>query len=300
MPQNLIHFHTFGDGSLGIKMAANRLARQAKEFGLFTSIHVWDLEKLVNVRPDFEIHKTYIQNNHQGLGNWIWKPHILDLALAECEENDIVVFLDAGCQLNINKESLSRLSEYLQILDQYGTLFMQLKPGDFGILDLTERAWTKWDARKKLDPNDEFSDTYQIQSGIILVKNSHKTRALAKEWAALCEYEDYRYLRSPVDSSQEEAAYLGHRWEQSILSLLAKRNHFNCIPDETYFAPDWTTGLRYPIWATRNRSGGDCIRRNFFDKFLILLAKFEREILQTFRWYRIFLTRRIINSMAGK
>ena len=281
-------------------MAAKRLVREAKGAGIFSEVKIWDLRALVVSKPEFQIHLDFIKENPRGLGNWIWKPHILQLALAHSKEDEYLIMLDAGCQLNLNETSLLRLDYYFQLVNQSGGLVMELKAGDFGISDLTERAWTKKAVLEDLDPAGEFADTNQIQSGIILIKNTEEIRELVNQWVALCEIDNYRYLRSPTDDSLEDPFFLGHRWEQSILSLLIKRWNIGFIPDETFFAPNWEDGENFPIWAPRNRSGGDSIRRNMRDIFLIAMAKLERENLQRFRLYRKFLMRRTINSATGK
>jgi hypothetical protein len=88
-------------------------------------------------------------------------------------------------------------------------------------------------------------------------------------------------LRTPEVFEEQLRSYQSHRWEQSILSLLVKQRGFTLIQDETFFAPDWELGNDFPIWAMRNRSGGDAFRRNFVDLFKIGLAKFSRQFYDT-------------------
>ena len=127
MANKIIHFHVFGDGNFGIRMAAKRLVREARKAGIFSEVKAWDLRTLVASKPEFEVHFDFIKENPRGLGNWIWKPHILQLALAGSEEHEYVIMLDAGCQLNLNETSLLRLDYYFQLVDQSGGLVMELK-----------------------------------------------------------------------------------------------------------------------------------------------------------------------------
>jgi len=64
--------------------------------------------------------------------------------------------------------------------------------------------------------------------------------------------------------------------------LVKADGNFSVIPDETYWGPNWHTGLGAPIWAMRNRSGGDAYRRNVVDLFWILIAKADRLIRDKF------------------
>jgi hypothetical protein len=270
-----IKFVTFGDGSFGFRSAAKRLASQAYDSNLFSlGVEVYDLDRLYSNCEEFErSHKQYIQLNQKGLGNYIWKPQMLIQALESVKSDEIVCVIDAGCQLNLNEYSLNRFYNYIEMVDQSGSLFMQIRPGSFGNESFLDREWSKKSLMEFLDPQDVFGQSSQIQSGIIFLKHSEDSVHFAREWMQLSEYEDYSLLRSPLDVEGENPWFRGHRWEQSILSLLVKKRRLNFISDETYWYPEWNRGLNYPVWAMRNRSGGDAYRRNIPDLIKIMAAK---------------------------
>jgi hypothetical protein len=118
-----------------------------------------------------------------------------------------------------------------------------------------------------------------------------KNRKLAQDWIAFCVQEDYRLLKSAINGSPQAPSFVEHRWEQSVLSLLVKARNYPIIPDETFFAPNWSQGFSFPIWAMRNRSGGDAVRRNLLDLLLIGFGRLEMIILKEIQIYRKFLNR---------
>ena len=286
-----VTFHTFGDGAISFRLASNRLARQAIKSGEFKTVISWNLSKLVSASPSFQSHLEWILENPRGLGLWIWKPYVLLESLNRSAEGDVVVVLDSGCHLNLNDYSKLRLREYFKMTIQAGGVFMQLVDGEFEIEDLTDEAWTKLETLDFLDESGILRKTNQIQSGIIFLKNDDAGRAFAQEWLERCTQNNYQLLRNPKFGCNQESKFREHRWEQSILSLIVKAKTFILLSDETYFAPNWSNGTTFPIWATRNRSGGNPVRRNIFDLLLIGGARIELYILRKLPLYRKLLIR---------
>jgi hypothetical protein len=67
-------------------------------------------------------HKNFILKNNRGYGYWLWKSFIILKTLESIDEEDIIVYADSGCSLNIN--GLNRLNEYFDIVknSKYGIL----------------------------------------------------------------------------------------------------------------------------------------------------------------------------------
>jgi hypothetical protein len=276
---------TFSDGSLGLRAAGKRLVRQADATGWFQypSEH-WTLKTLRAKMPEFMAeHESFMKNSTRGLGLWLWQPAILSYLVERLEEDEAILLLDAGCQLNRTRESDRRFKEYLNFCAANDMLLMQLADKSFGFNDLTDVAWTKRSVLDVLDPLSTFRHTNQIQSGIIFAIKSAKSEEVSKKWLDYCIKSQYSYLIDPSQGDPQSEAFNQHRFAQSILSLTAKSEGIVPLADETYFYPNWNDGLSFPIWAMRNRSGGDAYRRNFNDLLAILMAKFERKLISAFR-----------------
>lgn len=276
-----MHLLTFADGSISMKAAGRRLSRQAETSGLFKSVQCWNMEIIKQRDITFyELILPYIKSNPQGLGNWVWKPKVLLLRMLEIPLGEVLVMLDAGCQLNLDSLAEDRWGEYLKLVELHQGLFMQLQNGQFGIDDLSDNAWTKIEVLDLLDQEKKLRHSGQIQSGIILIKNTKENQDFVADWLASCIHNSFSLLNAETTDSRAE--YISHRWEQSILSLMVKQKAYAYIPDETYFAPNWYSGISYPIWAMRNRTGGDAYRRSTLDLFFIALSRLERRIRSYF------------------
>ena len=276
---------TFSDGSLGLRAAGKRLVKQADatDWFQYPSEH-WTLNTLRTKMPEFMAeHKNFINNHRKGLGLWLWQPAILSYLIERLEQDEAVLLLDAGCQLNRTSESDRRFKEYLDLCAKNEMLLMQLADNSFGFKNLTDAAWTKRSVLDALDPLSTFRNTNQIQSGIIFATKTAKSVEVSNKWLDNCVKSQYSYLIDPHKMEPQSEAFIQHRFAQSIVSLTAKSEGIVPLTDETYFYPNWDSGLSFPIWAMRNRSGGDAYRRHFKDLFFILMAKIERKIISAFR-----------------
>ena len=79
-------------------MSTNRIIEQAKSFNIFhqiKSLNEFDIEDY------YKKHIKFIASNPTGFGLWIWKPKVI-YTLLQIDEDDIMVYCDAGFHLNIN------------------------------------------------------------------------------------------------------------------------------------------------------------------------------------------------------
>ena len=279
---------TFSDGSFALRAAGKRLVREADATGWFSepSEH-WTAKTLSEKVPEFfSQHQNFISNHPKGFGLWIWKPALLKYLIGNLDDDEMVLLLDAGCQLNSNQNSLARFEQYAGVCKSSDMLVMQLADGSFGFEKLTDAAWTKLSVLNYLDPDSRFRNSNQIQSGIILARKTERTQRIAKKWLDTCVSSNYSFLVDPQEGDPQLNGFIQHRWEQSILSLIVKSEGIDPLVDETYFYPNWKRGLDFPIWAMRNRSGGNAFRRNFFDVLKLGAARLERLIVFTYRRVR--------------
>lgn len=265
---------TFSDGSYALRAAGRRLVTQADSTGWFDhpSEH-WTLETLRTKMPDFySKHHKFIRDHPIGFGFWIWKPAILSYMIDRLEHDEVVLLLDAGCQLNSNSDSKLRFQQYIEICKTRDLLVMQLSNG------LTDAAWTKLQTLNSLDPLEVFRNTNQIHATVIFAIKSDKSQQVVKKWLDYCIDSNYSLLVDPSDSDSQTSEFKEHRRDQSILSLILKSEEIIPVEDETWFSPNWIDGLSFPIWAMRNRTGGDAFRRNYLDTFKIFAEKVEFKV----------------------
>jgi len=92
-------FITYGGGNLKYYNAVNRLVKEMKNFYTFDKILTYtDLELQ---KTDYYIqHKDFIKSNRRGNGYWIWKPYYVYNELQKLNDDDILLYLDCGFEIN--------------------------------------------------------------------------------------------------------------------------------------------------------------------------------------------------------
>lgn len=121
MKNNKIHLITYGDNKYD--KAKERLCKQAKELNLFDTITSFGKEDLTS---NFKNKYKDILNLPRGGGYWIWKLNLLEIMFDRIDDDDFLVYLDAGC--HINKFGKKRLIEYFEKFENndYGILSFQM------------------------------------------------------------------------------------------------------------------------------------------------------------------------------
>ena len=56
-----------------------------------------------------------------------------------------------------------------------------------------------------------------------------------------------------MDELNQDSAFIDHRHDQSVFSIIRKKFGSMVMPDETYFLDFVREGQLYPLWATRLR-----------------------------------------------
>jgi len=230
------HFLTFGNNRYN--SALNRIRIQAESMNIFDYIHIYTEDKLKSITEFWNKHSQFILTHSRGYGYWIWKSYLTKYILNQMNENDILIYADAGCELNSN--GLPRLREYIDIVNksQYGILSFQLE-------DIhTENRWTKMDIFNHLNCH-YLNNTRQLVGGIYVIrKNNHTVKLINTCYETCCNYnliDDANSLSKNYDNFTE------NRHDQSVFSLLRKIHGTEILDDETYPA----NNPKHPIWASR-------------------------------------------------
>lgn len=232
------HFITFG--ATKYKNAVDRICLEAKKITVFDKIIGYREQDLFSF-PEFQQHKDFVYSNPRGFGYWIWKPFLIMKYMETMNENDILLYTDAGC--TIQEKGRKRMLEYIDIVKNH-------QSGIIGFeLTHLEKTWTKMDLVKYLEA-EQYIHTNQLLSGIIFLRNCENTRNLVRQW-----YEigiNYNLSDDSPSKIANDPSFIEHRHDQSIFSLLRKRNGCVIIPDETWFPTPYSEwNPEYPIWALR-------------------------------------------------
>lgn len=204
------YFITFGSHNNYID-AANRLLKQVNDLNLFDKTMAFTSEYLKNDKDFWNIHKNFIEKNKRGYGYWLWKPYIIKKMMEQMNDNDILLYLDCGCEIDIRGKDF--LIEYFDIVK---------KDYIIGTYAQKEKLWNKMDLILELDMNNDiFLESIQRQAGVVLYLVCEKTRKLVNEWYQIaC---NYHMIDDSPSINKNYDVFKEHRHDQSIFSLLTKK-----------------------------------------------------------------------------
>ena len=236
-----IIFITFGGPKEKFNNAVIRICNEAKNFLIFDEIYGFNDIDLKEDKEFWEKHGKFIENNKKGYGYWIWKPYLIQKKLLEINEDDILVYADCGCEINLDGKK--RFLEYIYMLDN--------NPNNFGVISfqmkhLLEKIYTKKNILKWFKANEIIKNTGQFVACVqILKKNKHSSNII-NTWV-----NNMIYHLINDDTYNEEQYFKENRHDQSIYSVIVKKFGSIKLSDETWFE-EWDDGKNFPILAKRN------------------------------------------------
>jgi hypothetical protein len=256
---------SFGDSRM--RRSAQRLRKQAEAFNCFDEIFIVD-ERALDKR--FRRHfRRKLNSETRGFGYWCWKPQIILQVLDKINENDIILYLDVGCHLNVTGKE--RLAEYFEITRHAnnGILAFQAKPPSpplpyegRPLLELPDFRWIKGDLLDYFNVRDNapLISSGAIGAGVILIRKTPQSCALIKQWL-LVPTQDFSLIDDSPSKSPNHKEFVEHRHDQAIFSILCKLHNVQTISAFEYWypskvnccEPDWDMIKSFPIQARRDK-----------------------------------------------
>ncbi len=236
----MIHIITYADNNF--EKAKHRLCNEAKKTEWFDTIKGYSPDDLSN---DFKKKYKDILKMKRGGGYWIWKYDIIKQKLNDINNNDVLIYLDAGC--SINQKGEKRFREYIHMLNDNNPII------SFQMNHLEYKYTTReiFDYFNVYD-NDNITKTGQILNGILIMKKNDKMINLINLWYNVIK--DKPLLFTDYYNNNQSDDFIDNRHEQSIFSVIRKLNNPLLLKDETWFTPFGNKeSLNYPFWATRKK-----------------------------------------------
>jgi hypothetical protein len=236
----MLLFATYSDHKFA--KTKNRICKEAKDFGF---------DKILSFSPadlsaDF-IDKTapYIHRPRGG-GYWLWKAYVFKHVFDLMNEGDILVYLDAGCE--INPKGKDRLQEYIRFMDANKGVF------SFDLTGLKEYIWTNqatFDYFGIKQDNDHYNSDQKMATLIMFRKNVF-TSNFVNEFYNIAITRPH--LFSDDFNYSNHGEYMEHRHDQSILSILQKKHGIQSMRNEVQYERwDNTKNIHVPFLTKRIR-----------------------------------------------
>jgi hypothetical protein len=197
----------------------DRLKQETQDCGWFNGVI---LETPDTIQWFHTQHRDFIESNPTGYGYWIWKPYIILRQLREMSNGDYLFYTDAGA--SILKHRYDRFNEYIQLMEQSDTPIITFACHGYREQELQKPASLR---KFGLENNQEFLNSGQVESGIVICKKTTFVMQFMEEWLNHLLENQYE-LAHDLDCTEG----IGYRHDQSILSILCKQNN-TIILDES-------------------------------------------------------------------
>ena len=241
----MIHLITYGNDPFA--KSKIRIYHEANAIKWFDTITVYGPEDLDN---DFKIKFKDILEQQKGGGYWIWKPYFIKKHLDKISDNDILIYIDAGCSINIHGKE--RFDEYINMLNERTEGYISFRSGHIEKVYTTKEIFRHFN----IEEDGEIANTDQIIATIqIMKKNPNTIKIVDLSLETL--YKDQLLFTDHYNKSQH-SYFKDNRHDQSISSIIRKMHNIILLNDETYFGGSHGNfgndiSLKYPFWATRIR-----------------------------------------------
>jgi hypothetical protein len=222
--------------------SVGRLCEEAKNLNFFDEIIGFRDAYLKKDETFWKKHGSFIEKNKRGYGYMIWKSYLVKNELDKLKENDILIFCDAGVQINLNGKK--RLLEYIDMLntnkEDYGIISFQLEYKEILYTKRVVFEHFGFDEKNKFLP--------QCITTVIMIRKNQHSSFIINEWCKNCE--NYNLIND--NTCNENELFIENRHDQSVLSMLVNEYGSIKLLDETFFSPNWDTdGAPYPFLCKR-------------------------------------------------
>lgn len=194
------------------------LEDSAKKFGY--EIDSYSFSEIENSK--FYDENLKIISQKKGLGFWLWKPYIIQKSLEKLKKGDILIYIDAGVLI------IDSLAPIIEICNSQSPIMV------FENHALDNATWTKRDCFIKMDLDNEAAwKSSQCDASLIVVKKSKESEDFIDEWLFYAKNEN-AMTDLPNIYGENLPEFIEHRYDQSILSLLAFKHklHLFRIPSQ--------------------------------------------------------------------
>ena len=215
-------FVTFGTADFS--QARARYIRSLARFG-FTRVLAFDPQSPPVLQARAENPEIFA--HVRGYGYWLWKPYIIEAALAQTALGGRVMYTD------IALEMVASPARLFELAGDHDVVVFRIGTG------MRQREYTKRDAFVLMDADTpQFWDDEQVCGGYMLLRNTPAARDFVQRWRTAMR--DPRMLLDQPGTlaPAEHPEFRVHRHDQSIISILATRDRLPILADPSQWGRD--------------------------------------------------------------
>jgi len=214
------------------KKSLELLKKTAFELGKIDDVYIYNREWLICT--EFYKKNKYILDQKRGGGFWLYKPYIILKTFETLENNDVVLFMDAGVSI------IDNLNPLFSIMERHpnnGKIIFKLP---WAGAKHIAKIWTKRDCFVLTNADEEkYWNAPMTNGAISLWEKNEANKLFLNEWL--------RYMRDPRVVTDDAnlcgkpnfLEFKDHRHDQSVLSILRVKYNFELFRDPTQFGNDF-------------------------------------------------------------
>lgn len=209
---------------IAINYADNNF-RKAQKLNTKTAYKKGKVDKVIEYSPvdiDKEFHEENkdILSQKRGGGYWLWKPYFILKTMNNMKDGDYLIYCDSGAAY------INKVQYLIDSLNKTNQDIMGFE------LPLIEKQWTQKSTLLELGCDyDYYKETNQILATYILIKVSDNSKNFMNQYLSNCKKK--RLLIDNYDG--EDKCFIQHRHDQSIFSLLYKKNKLESFRDPSQY-----------------------------------------------------------------
>ena len=221
----VVHFITYGNDKF--TESKKRICDEAVSTDWFETITAYGPSDL-NHR--FKKKCKNVLKQKRGGGYWIWKPAVVKTKLDEINDNEFLVYLDAGCKINITENSTKRFYEYIDLLnkDVNNTGIISFENG------YKERNWCIQEIFDyfKVNIKSKIATSQQIVGNTLIIKKNEQSIKQVNEWYNMAITKPLLFT-DHYNKTNQQSYLKDNRHDQAIFSIIRKLNNPIMLPNET-------------------------------------------------------------------
>jgi hypothetical protein len=197
------------------------LSHSGIEFDIDT---IWSYTRKHLLSTEFYNENHAILDATRGAGYWLWKPYLLSETLNVMDDDDILVYCDAGIAIT---GSLSPLFDICE--ENSGILLFHAHYDDYGAPGpCINSRWTKRDSFVLMDcDSPEFWSARHVDASFQIYKKNPLVEKFITEYLAWCTNPAILTDSPNISGKENLPDFIAHREDQSVLSLLSAKYGLN-------------------------------------------------------------------------